>query len=87
MGLLAEAIADEPPPTSLFGVPTMLLKMPGVSFRGELPPLTTEESKARDELKQDVHHIAGKIGERNYHKPEKLLETVQWIEHLSLIHI
>jgi len=39
--------------------------MPGVSFRGRLPPLADEESQIRAGLRRHVEALAGEIGERN----------------------
>jgi hypothetical protein len=41
------------------------IKMPGRSYSGPLPPLTSEESTLRDNLERHVYTLAGSIGERN----------------------
>lgn len=44
--------------------------MPGKSYTGELPPLTSAQALLRDELVRDVEKLAGQIGERNiWHYP------------------
>jgi hypothetical protein len=40
-------------------------RMPGRSYAGPLEPLTEREQAARDELREHVGVLAGKIGERN----------------------
>jgi acetylornithine deacetylase/succinyl-diaminopimelate desuccinylase-like protein len=42
-----------------------MMRMPGLSHRGAIPPLTTEESALADRLRGDVAMLAGEIGERN----------------------
>ena len=54
------------------------LRMPGRSFRGAAAPA---ERRLVDELRADVYHLAGTIGERNLiAAPEALDETARWIE-------
>lgn len=54
--------------------------MPGVSFRGPLPPLTEHEIAVRDRLRRDVETLAGEIGERNVFTPDKLNQAADFIE-------
>jgi hypothetical protein len=42
-----------------------MMRMPGKSHRGALPPLTSEESAQAKRLRGDVAVLAGEIGERN----------------------
>ncbi|WP_298436068.1 M28 family peptidase [Geobacter sp.] len=42
-----------------------VLKMPGTSHGGTLPPLTGGEAALRDRLRHHVETLAGRIGERN----------------------
>ncbi|OGU06651.1 MAG: aminopeptidase [Geobacteraceae bacterium GWC2_58_44] len=39
--------------------------MPGRSHKGALPPLSSEQSRLRDRLRQDVYLLGREIGERN----------------------
>ena len=43
----------------------LMIRMPGNSYRGPLPPLTPHEMKLREALRRDVERLAGAIGERN----------------------
>ncbi len=54
--------------------------MPGKSFSGTLPPLTTEETQIKTNLTKHVTAIAGEIGERNVIAYEPLQKTAQYIE-------
>jgi Zn-dependent M28 family amino/carboxypeptidase len=42
-----------------------MIRMPGESYRGALPPLTGEQRALGGELRQHVEALAGRIGERN----------------------
>ncbi len=56
------------------------LYMPGHSYAGALPPLSTNELIVRDHLTQHVQALAGKIGERHIWRPAALDEAVRYIE-------
>ena len=58
----------------------VILRMPGESFSGKLPALTAAESELAKALRADVEQIAGKIGERNVAKHEKLVATASFLE-------
>ena len=49
-----------------------MIRMPGRSFSGPLPPLTAEEAALRDRLRRQVEKLGGEIGERTVYRPEKL---------------
>lgn len=55
-------------------------RMPGRSHSGPLPPLTAQESEARDRLVGHVEALSGKIGERNLWRPSALREAAVHIE-------
>jgi hypothetical protein len=57
-----------------------MIRMPGRSFHGPPPPLTSEELVLRDELRADVETIAGKIGERNVERYPELTAAADFIE-------
>lgn len=40
----------------------------------------SDVEKREERLRGWVHHVAGKIGERNLHRPGSLEETVRWLE-------
>ena len=58
----------------------IMIRMPGTSFRGLPPALTSEEQALRDELKQAVQVLAGEIGERNMEHYPQLEAAVDFIE-------
>jgi len=58
----------------------ILLRMPGSSHRGPLPPLTDEERGLREILRRHVERLAGDIGERHTARPKALAAAADWIE-------
>lgn len=54
--------------------------MPGRSYSGALPPLTSEQADLQHALQQHVEQIAGRIGEHNVKHPEQLEATARYIE-------
>lgn len=54
--------------------------MPGASYSGPLPPLSTEESRIRERLLGHVQTLAGQIGERNLWHYPALLAAADYIE-------
>lgn len=54
--------------------------MPGKSFRGPLPELTSGQATLRDELRRHVEKLGGEIGERNVVHPEKLRAAADYLE-------
>ena len=56
------------------------LAMPGRSHQGPLSPLTPEDVVLRDELEQDIRHLAGAIGERNMEQYASFTRAADWIE-------
>jgi hypothetical protein len=57
-----------------------MIRMPLKSFRGPLPPLTSEQAALREELQRDVQKLAGDIGERNTFTPSALHAAADYIE-------
>jgi Zn-dependent M28 family amino/carboxypeptidase len=57
-----------------------MIRMPGKSHRGPLPPLNADQTALRDELRRHVEKLAGEIGERNVFAPKKLNAAVAYIE-------
>jgi len=62
------------------GLIAYMTAMPGRSFSGALPPLSTEEKQISANLKQHVNYLAGTIGERNMIAYPSLLKAAQYIE-------
>ena len=57
-----------------------MIRMPGSSFRGEPPPLSTEELTLRAELQAHVQKLGGEIGERNVKYYEQLVAAANYID-------
>jgi hypothetical protein len=57
-----------------------MIRMPGRSQRGPLPPLTDAQVALRDELRDHVSKLAGEIGERNVFLPKKLAAAADYLE-------
>lgn len=57
-----------------------MIRMPGRSFSGPLPPLTPEESRLRPRLASHVQALAGEIGERNLWRHEALDASARYVE-------
>lgn len=58
----------------------IVIRMPGQSFRGELPPLTAAQRAIAARLEKDVTVLAGEIGERHMFRYEALEEAARHIE-------
>jgi hypothetical protein len=63
-----------------FGCWGWMIRMPGKSFRGSLPPLTPAQAALRDELEQHVTKLAGEIGERNVFNLPRLNAAADYVE-------
>ncbi|MHC4382068.1 MAG: M28 family peptidase [Planctomycetota bacterium] len=57
-----------------------MIRMPGESYRGDLPPLTGEQAALSAELRQYVEALAGRIGERNLRQYRNLVDAAETIE-------
>jgi Zn-dependent M28 family amino/carboxypeptidase len=57
-----------------------MIKMPGKTYTGSLPLLTAEELGVRDQIRKDIEHLAGEIGERNIHRYANLCAAADFIE-------
>lgn len=57
-----------------------MIGLPGRSYRGVLPPLTSEQQLLRDRLRAHVVHLAGAIGERNVYRRGALDQAARYIE-------
>lgn len=58
----------------------VMIRMPGRSFHGPPPLLTTGEQKLRAELRTDVQQLGAEIGERNLDRYPQLLAAAAYIE-------
>lgn len=58
----------------------VLMRMPGRSFRGPLPPLTEEQHALREALRRDVTKLASEIGPRNETHPRQFQAAAEFIE-------
>ena len=58
-----------------------MVRMPGRSFRGSLPPPDDRLLELAAELRHHVTHLADTIGERNVrHRPRELAQTADYID-------
>lgn len=57
-----------------------MIRMPGQSYRGPLPPLTPEQLALREELRRHVWKLAGEIGERNVFQPDRYRAAADYVE-------
>ncbi|MDR4495747.1 MAG: M28 family peptidase [Nitrospirales bacterium] len=57
-----------------------MIRMPGESYRGPIPPLTADEQELEKELRRHVTMLAGEIGERNLSYYDKLQLAVDYIK-------
>jgi len=59
----------------------IMIRMPGKSYRGDLPPADAELTSLAEELRRDVSHLTVEIGERNVpNRPDELAEAADYIE-------
>jgi hypothetical protein len=56
-----------------------MMRMPGHSHKGPLPPLTAEETQLRDRLRGHVAVLAGEIGDRNILQYRALRQAADYI--------
>ena len=58
----------------------MKVRMPGRSFTGAMPAMDAVETDVSARLRGHVEHIAGTIGDRSWRSPDRLAQTVAYIE-------
>jgi len=56
-----------------------MIRMPGQSHQGPLPPLTDEQRTLAQELRSHVQMLAGQIGERNVFRHDRLVMAADYI--------
>lgn len=56
-----------------------MIRMPGKSFAGELPPLDAEQAALAEGLERDVRVLADDIGMRCFAYPEKLAQAADFV--------
>lgn len=59
---------------------SFLIRMPGQSHAGALPPLTAAQQETGERLRRHVQALAGDIGERNMWRPQALGAAAAYIE-------
>ncbi len=59
---------------------SVMIRMPGKSFAGPLPPASPHESALGEQLRSDVERLAGTIGERNLEHAPALDAAAAFIE-------
>jgi hypothetical protein len=57
----------------------IVIRMPGKSYRGALPPLSAAQSELAKRLESDVSVLAGDIGERNLFRHQSLERTARHV--------
>ena len=57
-----------------------MIKMLNRTYTGSLPPLTDEELRYRDMIRQDIEWLAGEIGERNVQRYANLCAAADFIQ-------
>jgi len=57
----------------------VMIRIPGESYSGQLPPLTDGQRRLQDELAEGVRKLAGEIGERNIWQYKKLAAAADFI--------
>lgn len=56
-----------------------MIRMPGQSHQGPLPPLTNEQRTLEQNLRAHVQQLAGRIGERNVFRHDRLVMAADYI--------
>src|SRR3989454_727494 len=59
---------------------SFMIRMPGRSHAGPLPPLTVEEAAMRGDLQTPLRALAGAIRERHYPRPQALAPAVAYLQ-------
>ena len=57
-----------------------MIRMPNRTYTGSPPPLTDEELRIRDKIRQDLECLAGEIGERNVQRYANLCAAADFIQ-------
>ena len=56
-----------------------MIRMPGKSFSGVIPPISPDEQVLEQEMRAHVFKLAGEIGERNVFHYDKLVQAAEYI--------
>jgi len=56
-----------------------MIRMPGKSFSGVIPPISPDEQVLEQEMRAHVFKLAGEIGERNVFHYNKLVQAAEYI--------
>lgn len=65
---------------SLLAAWATMIRMPGRSYRGPLPPPTEEEQTLAQQIEKHLHMLTVQIGERNLARYEQLVRAAEYIE-------
>jgi Zn-dependent M28 family amino/carboxypeptidase len=57
-----------------------MIRMPGASHSGPLPPITVEQTAAADRMKADIDALTSSIGQRSTYHARQLAESALWIK-------
>lgn len=58
----------------------VMIRMPGKSYRGPLPPLSERERAISQAARRDVEKLAGEIGPRSVYQPKALRAAADYVE-------
>jgi len=64
----------------LFYCYSAMIRMPGATFAGALPPLTDSQKSLTQELRATVAHLASDIGKRSIYHPKELAESALYLK-------
>jgi Zn-dependent M28 family amino/carboxypeptidase len=56
-----------------------MVRMPGVSHVGQLPPLTADQQQLATDLRATVEHLASGVGKRSTFQPKSMAQAGRWI--------
>ncbi len=77
----ARAVALASLPPALMGALWFfVVRMPGESYRGTLPPLSAEERERHERLEADVTYLAVALGERSEETPDTVSSAAAYLE-------
>ncbi len=79
-GIPRVAVVAALPILLFLGTWMFVVRMPGQSWQGDLPPLTESERSVRDEIERHVNVLALQIGERNANRYDGLLAAERYLD-------
>ncbi|MBD3561249.1 aminopeptidase, partial [Planktothrix sp. FACHB-1355] len=57
-----------------------MIRMPGISYRGQLPSLNQQELKLQKALRQDVQKLVSELQEHNFSSYNNLVAAANFLE-------